>query len=84
KEWLLKHYPDRYRRVVGLVRDLREGKDNDPNYHSRMAGTGPFAWMVGRRFEIACERLKLNRTKLPLNTKLFTRPLSDEGQLTLF
>ncbi len=84
KEWLLKHYPDRYRRVVGLVRDLREGKDNDPDFHSRMSGTGPFAWMIGRRFEIACDRLKLNRTRPALRTDLFMAPFFDDRQLALF
>ena len=28
----------------------------------RMKGAGPYAWQIGRRFEIACERLGLNGT----------------------
>jgi len=38
-------------------RDVRGGKDYDSTFGSRMTGKGPIAWMIGRRFEVACERL---------------------------
>ena len=60
KDWLLRHYPDRYRHVMSLVRSMRDGKDYDSEWGKRMRGTGPYAWQIGRRFEIAARRLGFN------------------------
>ncbi|MEZ5841190.1 MAG: PA0069 family radical SAM protein [Hyphomicrobiales bacterium] len=84
KEWLLENYPDRYRRVLSAIHSLREGKDYDAQFERRMRGTGPYAWMIGRRFEIAAKRLGLNTQKLRLRTDLFTPPSPDGVQLSLF
>ena len=63
KDWLLRHYPDRYRHVMSLVRSMRDGKDYDSEWGKRMKGTGPYAWQIGRRFEIAARRLGLQQRK---------------------
>src|SRR5690606_6490917 len=60
KDWLLRHYPDRYRHVMGLIRSMRGGKDYDSEWGKRMKGTGPYAWQIGRRFEITARKLGLN------------------------
>ncbi len=83
KEWLLRHYPDRYRHVVSLIRSMRDGKDYDSEFGKRMRGAGPYAWQVSRRFEIAARRLGLNLRKLPLRTDLFRRPAKAGEQLML-
>lgn len=75
KDWLLRHYPDRFRHVMSLIRSMRDGKDYDAEWGKRMRGTGPYAWQIGRRFEIAARRLGLNREHVRLTTELF-RPLS--------
>ena len=49
-----------------------------------MKGTGPYAWTIGRRFEIACERLGLNKHKVPLSTEHFHSPKPRAEQLSLF
>ncbi|MEN0087671.1 MAG: PA0069 family radical SAM protein, partial [Pseudomonadota bacterium] len=41
KDWLLRHVPDRYNRVMGHIRTMRDGKDNDSNFHDRMRAKGP-------------------------------------------
>src|SRR5882724_4140398 len=56
REWLMANFPDRYRHVFALIREMRGGKDYDSTWGKRMKGSGPHAWMIGRRFEIACER----------------------------
>ena len=84
REWLMAHYPDRYRHVFSLIRDMRGGKDYDSQWGSRMKGTGPIAWMIGRRFEIACERLGLNRKRVKLSTTHFVQPAKSGEQLDLF
>ncbi|MFP1631796.1 PA0069 family radical SAM protein [Zhengella sp. ZM62] len=83
KEWLLRHYPDRYRHVISLIRSMRGGKDYDAEWGRRMKGSGPYAWQIGRRFEIAARRLGLNTQKLRLRTDLFTPPQPEGQQLSL-
>jgi hypothetical protein len=49
-----------------------------------MKGTGPYAWLIGRRFEVACEKLGLNTSKRQLSTGHFRHPKLDSAQLSLF
>ncbi len=84
REWLIEHYPDRYRHVFKLVRDTRGGKDYDSTFGKRMIGSGPIAWMIGRRFEVACERLGLNKTSAKTTTEHFRPPRPPARQLDLF
>ncbi len=83
KEWLLRHYPDRYRHVMALIRSMRDGKDYDSEWGKRMKGTGPYAWQIGRRFEMAARRLGLNTEKRSLRTDLFKAPNARAEQLML-
>lgn len=84
KDWLLRNYPDRYRHVMSLVRSMRDGKDYDAEWGKRMRGTGPYAWQIGRRFEIAARKLGFNTQRLRLRTDLF-EPIQKGGkQLSLF
>jgi DNA repair photolyase len=71
KDWLLRHYPDRYRHVMSLVRSMRGGKDYDSEWGKRMKGAGPYAWQIGRRFEMAARALGLNTERRSLRTDLF-------------
>src|SRR5450631_2999900 len=84
REWLIANYPDRYRHVFTLIRDMRGGRDYDSQWGSRMKGTGPMAWMIGRRFEIACEKLGLNKRRSKLTSDHFARPKRSGQQLSLF
>jgi DNA repair photolyase len=84
REWLMTNFPDRYRHVFKLIRDMRGGKDYDPTFGKRMTGSGPIAWMIGRRFESACEKLGLNATKSRLTTEHFEPPHRPAEQLSLF
>jgi DNA repair photolyase len=83
KEWLLRNYPDRYRHVLSLIRSMRDGKDYDAEWGKRMRGEGPYAWQIGRRFEIAAKRLGINLNKRRLRTDLFAATPGSE-QLSLF
>jgi DNA repair photolyase len=84
REWLMANYPDRYRHVFKLVREMRGGKDYDSTWGQRMKGSGPYAWMIGRRFEVACEKLGLNQEKVKLTTEHFRPPRPSAVQLDLF
>lgn len=84
KEWLVNNYPDKANHVFKLIRDMRSGKDYDAEWGTRMKGTGPYAWLIGRRFEVACERLGINAAKVKLTTEHFRHPRPDDAQLSLF
>ncbi|ASP79418.1 PA0069 family radical SAM protein [Sinorhizobium meliloti WSM1022] len=83
RDWLLRNYPDRYRHVMSLIRSMRGGKDYDAEFGKRMKGSGPYAWQIGRRFELAAKRLGLNLTRRQLRSDLFVPPLGMGVQLSL-
>jgi DNA repair photolyase len=89
REWLVTQLPQRAAHVMSLVHQLRGGRDNDPRFGTRMTGTGAFADLIARRFEIACRRTGLNgadRGQAPrreLDCSKFRRP-DRAGQLSLF
>jgi DNA repair photolyase len=83
REWLIANFPDRYRHVFKLIRDMRGGKDYDSTFGKRQTGEGPIAWMIGRRFEAACEKHGLNKNKTRLTTEHFSPPRNQMEQLSL-
>jgi DNA repair photolyase len=82
RAWLETHYADRAAKVMATIQSIRGGRDNDPNFFTRMQGQGPWADLLRTRFGIACRKLDLNREKLVLRTDLFRPPEGD--QLRLF
>jgi DNA repair photolyase len=84
REWLLTHFPGKLRHVMGLVQSTRGGKDYDANFETRQVGTGVFADLVARRFQLAVERYGLKRRHQRLRTDLFKPPVQKGGQLSLF
>ena len=82
-EWLKANCPDRANRVLALMRSAHSGKLYDAKWGERMVGEGPYAWMIGRRFEIAAERLGLNKESVAIRTDLFTPPVLPGQQLRL-
>ncbi len=81
-EWLLTHFPAKARHVLSLVRSTRDGKLYDGAFDKRMKGEGPYAWMIGRRFEVAAARLGFGGTRLRCD--LFQPPRRAAEQLALF
>jgi DNA repair photolyase len=85
RAWLEERFPLKAAHVMSRVHEMREGRDNDPNFGSRMKGTGLFAELLNQRFHKACERFGLNKreTAFDLDCSLF-RPPSPKGQGALF
>jgi DNA repair photolyase len=81
RAWLEEHFPDRAAKVMNTIRALRGGRDNDPNWFSRMRGQGPWAELLRIRFDIAVRKHGLNRDKGSLRSDLFQPPQGP--QLTL-
>nr|WP_319772920.1 PA0069 family radical SAM protein [Breoghania sp.] len=84
RDWLLRNYPDRYRRVMSVLKSMRGGKDYDAEWGKRMRGEGPYAVQIGKRFELAAKRLGLNHRRKRLRDDLFIPPLKGAVQLDLF
>ena len=59
---------------MATIRSLRGGKDNDPNFFSRMRGSGPWADLLKTRFELAARKHGLGQAKFPLRRDLFVPP----------
>jgi DNA repair photolyase len=83
KDWLKQHFALKAEHVMSLVKQSREGKENDPNFGSRMRGTGLFAEMIEKRFRVTCARLGFNGRKVALDTGKFKPPAAG-GQMSLF
>ncbi|MDO6415138.1 PA0069 family radical SAM protein [Sphingomonas sp. BIUV-7] len=81
RAWLDAHHPDRAAKVMATIRSIRGGRDNDPDFHTRMKGQGPWADLLRTRFQIACRKLGLNRERLVLRTDLFRPPEGDQPRL---
>jgi DNA repair photolyase len=82
RAWLEEHYPDRAGKVMATIQSLRGGRDNDPDFFTRMRGQGPWADLLRTRFRLACRKHGLGHIKLDLRTDLFRAP--DGAQLSLF
>ena len=75
RAWLDAHFPDRAGKVMAIIQEMRGGRDNDPNFHSRMRAQGPWGALLRTRFTIACRKLGLNQgPRVPLRTDLFRPP----------
>ena len=87
REWLSVHYPDRAGKVMNIVREIRAnehgGRDNDPDFFSRMKPSGVWANLIRARFRRSVTRLGMNSDKFDLDCTSFRKP-SAAGQLSLF
>jgi DNA repair photolyase len=82
REWLETHFPDRAGKVMAIVRSVRGGRDNEPDFFTRMKPDGVWADLFRTRFRLTTRRLGMNRVKLDLDVGQFRRPARD-GQLSL-
>jgi DNA repair photolyase len=82
REWLSVHFPERGDKVMSIVRSIRGGRDNDPDFFTRMKPTGVWADLFRARFRLACKRAGLGKAKFELDCTQF-RPPKVGGQLSL-
>lgn len=82
REWLAVHYPERAEKVMGIVQSVRNGRDNDPTFFSRMKPQGVWADLFRARFRLACKRHGIDQVKIELDCSRFRKP-SVDGQLSL-
>ncbi len=83
-QWLEHHFPLRAAHVMSLVRQMRDGRDNDSTFGARMRGSGHHVELIAQRFRLAARRLGLNETRIALDTSRFKVPSVAGDQLGLF
>jgi len=81
RAWLDAHFPDRAGKVMAIIQSIRGGRDNDPDFFTRMRGQGAWADLLRTRFAIACRKHGLNRQTMTLRTDLFHPPRGPQGEL---
>ncbi|MCB1360628.1 MAG: PA0069 family radical SAM protein [Rhodobacter sp.] len=84
RDWLERVRPGHAVKVMNRVREMRGGRDNDPEFHSRFRGQGPYADMVATRIRVACNRLGFEASLPPLDCSKFRKPPRAGDQLSLF
>jgi DNA repair photolyase len=80
--WLEQHFPNRKEKVLGRIREARDGKLNETRFGARMRGEGQWAELFRDMFQLHRRRLGLSERRIELSTAAFTngRPV----QRTLF
>lgn len=81
RAWLDEHFPDRAAKVMAIIQLLRGGRDNDPNFGTRMRGQGVWGDLLRTRFQRACTLHGLSRARFLLRTDLFRPPAGPQGDL---
>jgi DNA repair photolyase len=84
KDWLEHNYPLKAAHVMSRVRQMRGGRENDPQFGSRMRGEGLLADLLRKRFDLACGRLGLNRDRRAQLDCTRFKPPRNGPQLDLF
>ena len=82
REWLSVHFPDRGDKVMSIVQSIRNGRDNDPRFFSRMKPAGVWADLFRARFRLARKRAGIGQDRFELDCSGFRAP-SVSGQLSL-
>ncbi len=74
EQWLESHFPDKKQKVLNRIKAVRSGKLNDPDFHTRMSGTGIYAEQIHSIFKVYSKRYKLDRPSIGLSTASFRKP----------
>jgi DNA repair photolyase len=81
RAWLAEHFPDRAAKVMHIIESMRDGRQNDPGFFTRMRGSGPWADLLHTRFTRACRLHGLNVERIMLDRTLFRAPSGPQGEL---
>jgi DNA repair photolyase len=81
QQWLSEHFPDRKKKILSHITDLRSGKLNDSDFKTRMKGQGVYADQIKSMFTLACRRAGIAAIREPLSTDSFRRPPGEQPSL---
>ncbi len=81
REWLAVHFPERGEKVMSIVRSIRGGRDNDPDFFTRMKPSGVWADLFRARFRLARKRAGIGKARFELDCSRFRPPEGDQLRL---
>ena len=80
--WVEAHFPERKEKVLNRIREIRDGKLNDPRWFSRTRGSGAFARQLSALFDVCRRKTGLDGEFPELTSEHFQRPAGP--QISLF
>ena len=83
EEWLTLHFPGQKEKILNRIRSIRSGKLNDPQFDTRMVGTGIFAEQIGKTFAVARHKARITDNFPQLSPAAFRRPSGNQRELDL-
>jgi DNA repair photolyase len=85
-DWLENFLPERAAHVLSLIRASRASRLNDPAFHGRFKGTGPYADLLTQRFARAAKQNGLATAMPDLALTAFAPPAQkhEATQMSLF
>lgn len=84
EEWLQRTRPGEADRVLGRIRQTRDGRLNDSSWGQRMVGQGAIADQIRQTFKLFKRRHGLDGRLPPHHCDRFQAPPDRSGQLRLF
>jgi DNA repair photolyase len=81
--WLERNYPDRRERILGRIRQTRDGRLSDSTFGRRHRGQGVHAEQIAALFAVSSRKVGLDRPLPPLSAAAFRRPAARGDQLSL-
>jgi DNA repair photolyase len=81
KDWLEQHFPDRKKKVLNKIRNIRGGKLNDSSFGKRFSGEGTFAKQIADLFSVHKKRLGFNQQRNSLSTAHFKPAHGKQAEL---
>ncbi len=82
KEWLQKHFADRYHKIIGKIKDLHGGKVGDNRFKIRMKGEGNYASIIHSQLKMVNSKYFGEQSIPQLNLEHYAR--RKNPQLDLF
>jgi DNA repair photolyase len=82
-EWLARLFPDRAKRIVHHITDMRNGMLYESTWKVRGRGRGQYAEQIKKTHRLFCEKYGLTKKSRDLDCTKFRRPNLD-GQMGLF
>ncbi len=83
QEWLARHAPNKARRVLAQMREMRGGRLYDSAFGQRQTGTGASAELLAKRFDLALRRHRLMAGSPRLDSTQFRLSPARGDQLKL-
>jgi len=84
QQWLATDHPDRAKRVMSLMRQMRGGAAYSSEWGKRMTGEGPVAEVMSQRFEMARRKFGLDAPLQRMDVAAFRVPPRAGDQMSLF